>query len=228
MKRVMKAKIDQNSPQPNDGHDKEVLWKERGLEDVYFQRSALVNFWTVLGGIAVAALLTQMTNLIEEIQKGRWYLLLYFLAAIMMIVHSWVNNLWGGLVLRVKITMLHTFIQLLVLISLAILCLQVTNPLNFFAIAGLYILFAIFLLIYLMKSGTMVDLSPERIKGNKITIGIYVAFTVLSFVAVANLFWVPSVSAEISWGIFAIFASIAAMLMQHYGMEQERRELGIP
>lgn len=41
------------------------LWGTHGVEDVYYQRDAQVTFWTVLGGIAVAALLTQITNLIE-------------------------------------------------------------------------------------------------------------------------------------------------------------------
>ena len=30
------------------------LWTQRGIEDVYFLREAQVNFWSILGGIAVA------------------------------------------------------------------------------------------------------------------------------------------------------------------------------
>lgn len=124
--------------------------------------------------------------------------------------------------------MLHTFILLMNLICLAILCLQVTNPLIFFAAGGSYVLFAILLIIYLMKSGAMVDLTPERIKGNKTTIWIFLVFMALCFGAAADLFWYASVIAEISWGVFALLASIAAIVMEHYGIKQERKELGIP
>jgi hypothetical protein len=228
MAQSVKNKNHPNVPRSDEEHGKAILWKRRGIEDVYFQREALVNFWTVLGGIAVAALLTQMNNLIDSIRMGRWYLLLYFFTTVTLIVHSWVQNLWGGLVLRVRVTMLHTFILLMDLICLAVMCLQVTNPLIFFAAGGSYVLFAIFLLVYLMKSGAMVDLSPGRINGNKATIWTYLVFMILCLGAVANLFWVASVAAEIGWGVFALLASVAAMFMQHYGMKQERKELGIP
>ena len=123
---------------------------------------------------------------------------------------------------------LRIFILLMDLVCLAILCLQVTNPLIYFAAGGSYVLFAILLIIYLMKSGALVDLTPERIKGNKTTIWIYLVFMVLCYSAAANLFWIPSAATEIGWGIFALLASIAAMTMQHYGMKQERKDLGIP
>jgi len=223
-----KNKSAQREPAVIDNKEKDDLWKQHGLEDVYFQRGAIVNFWTVLGGITVAALLTQLANLINEIQKGRWHLLLYFLTAVMLIVHSWVQNLWGGLVLRVKVTMLHTFILLMDLICLAAMCLQVTNPLIFFAAGGFYILFAMFLIIYLMRSGAMVDLTPERVEGNKTTLWTFLVFMILCFGAVANLFWYPSMNAEIGWGFFSLLASIAAMLMHNQGMKQERKDLGIP
>jgi hypothetical protein len=51
---------------------------------------------------------------------------------------------------------------------------------------------------------------------------------ILCWVAAANLFWIPSVAAEIGWGSFALLASVAAMVMQHFGMKQERKDLGIP
>jgi hypothetical protein len=212
----------------NEGNEGATLWTRHGMEDVYFQRDAMVNFWTVLGGIAVAALLTQMSNLIEGIQRGRWYLLLYFVTSIMLIVNSWVQQFWGSLVLRLRLTMLHSFLTLTNLTSLAILCLQVTKPLAFFAACGCYILFALFIQLYAMKSGAWIGFTPERIKGIKTTLLIYMVFMVLCFGAAANLFWIPSVAAEVGWGVFAILATFAAMVMQHYGMEQERQELGIP
>jgi hypothetical protein len=213
---------------PKEGREGDVLWKRHDIEDVYYQREGQVNFWTILGGIAVAALLTQITNLFEGIQMGRWHLLLYFLASIILIVNSWVQQFWGSLVLRVRLTMLHSFLMLMNLIFLAVLCLQATKPLAFFAASESYILSALFIQIYLMKSGAWVVFSPERISGIKTILWIYLAFMVLWLGAVADLFWYPSAMAEVGWGIIAVLASVSAMVMQHYGMEKERKELGIP
>jgi len=47
-------------------------WITHGIEDIYFQREAQVNFWTVLGGLAMAALLTQLSPLLREIQNTRF------------------------------------------------------------------------------------------------------------------------------------------------------------
>ena len=46
------------------------LWTTHGVEDVYLQREAVVNFWTVLGGLAMAALLTQLSPLLHELQES--------------------------------------------------------------------------------------------------------------------------------------------------------------
>ncbi|MFH2038216.1 MAG: hypothetical protein ABIJ65_02150 [Chloroflexota bacterium] len=59
--------------------------KYSGVEDVYFQRESLVIFWTVLGGIAAGALLTQLGPL-EEILAYRWYLL--FFSSFLTVVNS--------------------------------------------------------------------------------------------------------------------------------------------
>ena len=63
------------------------LWTTHGVEDVYLQREAVVNFWTVLGGLAMAALLTQLSPLLHEHQESHWYLLLFFIASILTIAN---------------------------------------------------------------------------------------------------------------------------------------------
>lgn len=204
------------------------LWVQHGIDDVFYQRDAQVNLWTVMGGIAVAALLTQMNNLVVEIQSGHWYLLLYFLTSVALITNSWVMNLWGGLVLKVQVTILHTFLLLLNFLCLSIVCLQVTNPQIFFAALGFLLLFLLLIQLYYAKSGAWVAFTSERVKGIKVYLGVYFVLMILCFGATAHLFWNPSVSAEIGWGIFALLASIGSMVMQHFGIEQERKELGIP
>lgn len=68
------------------------LWKTHGEADVYFQREAQVNFWTVLGGLAMAALLTQCSLLLQEVLAGRWYLVLFLLASVLVLASSWVQT----------------------------------------------------------------------------------------------------------------------------------------
>lgn len=204
------------------------LWVQRGIDDVYYQRDAQVSLWTVMGGVAVAALLTQMTNLVEEIQSGNWHFLLYFITSVAVISNSWVTNLWGNLILRVQVTILHTFLLLLNLICLSIACLQVTNPKIFFAALGFFILFLLLLQYNLAKSGAWVVFTSERVRGIKVILRVYFVLMILCFGATAQLFWYPSVTAEIGWGVFVIIASIGSMVMQHNGMKLERKELGIP
>ena len=208
--------------------ERATLWTRHGIEDVYFQREAQVNFWTVLGGIAVAALLTRITDLFAEIQMGRWHLLLYALTAILLIAASWVQNLWGSIILKMQVHYLYVLLWLMNMVSLSVMCLQVTNPSVFFAACGAVILFTLCFQLYLMKSGAWAIFTAERIKAIKATLWIYLLFMSLCFAAAATLFAYPSVIAEIGWGIFALLASTAAVVMHHFSMKQERKEIGIP
>jgi hypothetical protein len=206
----------------------DALWNRHGIEDIYFQREAQVNFWTVLGGIAVGALLTQTNNLFQAVFNGRWVLLLFFFTSINIIALSWIQNLWGSLVLRMKVTMLYTIINLMNLISLSLLCLQVTKPVAFFLVGGFYILFSVLMNIYLILTGSIVGKTPDSQKGIKISTIIYTVYMLLCFCAAANLNWAPSIAAEIGWGAFTLLVSFATMLLQHRTMKEERKAFGIP
>jgi len=87
-------------PSPGNENHSEKLWAARGVEDVYFQREAQVTWWSVLGGIAVAALLTELDTLLFAFNMGKWYFSLYFLATCLVIINSWVQTVWGSLVLK--------------------------------------------------------------------------------------------------------------------------------
>jgi len=75
------------------------LWTRRGYDDVAFQRQAQVTWWTLLGGIAVGALLTQFESLLVAVRNGHWYYLLYFLATCFVIINAWAQVAWGALAL---------------------------------------------------------------------------------------------------------------------------------
>ncbi len=204
------------------------LWKRRGAEDVYFQREAQVNFWTVLGGLAMAALLTQLSPLLDELRQGRWYLVLYLVASILVIASSWVQTSWGSLVLKWPISIFTTVTTLFGMLVQSIQCLLVTYPPGWLAACAGIIFFALVVQVYFAKSGAWLVFSPASIKRFKFTNWIYL-FVMLIFLAGAfQLFRYPSQTGEMVWGFVALFFSVAALYMQNRGMQEEKKELGIP
>jgi len=204
------------------------LWKRRGIEDVFFQRENMVNFWTVMGGIAAAALLTQFGALEENLFTPRWYLALFFTASILTIVNSWVQSAWGSLVLCWPITVPGTLIYFLGLFSLCVQSLLVTRPVGWLAASAAVILFAILNQIYFSRSGAWEVFSAETIRRFQTSIRTYIFFFLLSLLGVAQLIWFPSNLAEMIWGLIVLAVSILALVMQHKGMQLEKTELGIP
>ena len=81
-------------------NEKPSLWSIHGVEDVHYQRAAQVNFWTVMGGLQTAALLTQTGIFWEQIQAGRWYLSLYLLDSLLVIALIWALSSWESLILK--------------------------------------------------------------------------------------------------------------------------------
>ncbi len=204
------------------------LWKDHGIEDVNFQRAAQVNFWTVLGGLAMAALLTQLSPLLQEIQKSRWYLLLYLVASILILANSWVQTSWGSLVLKWSISIVTTVIGLFQMLFHSIQCLLVTNPSGWLAASSGIILFSLFSQYYFEKSGGWKVFSPAYIKRFKFNNGVYWFLMFLCLAGAFQLYRYPSRIAEMVWGFVVFFLSIMALYMQYKGMQQEKRELGIP
>jgi len=204
------------------------LWKYRGVEDVYFQRESMVNFWTVMGGIAAGALLTQLAPLEEEILASRWYLLFFFLSSFLTIVNSWMQSAWGSLVLRWPMTVPGTLIYFAGLFSLSVQSLLVTRPAGWMAASGSVVFFAILIQYYFSKSGAWVVFSPERIKEFRNNQKFYILFLLLTLLGAAHLAWFPSYLAELIWGVIALISSILALFIQHKGMQQQKIELGIP
>jgi len=225
---MVRNRNDRNSETTTEEQKRAELWMRHGIEDVYFQREAQVNFWTVLGGIAVAALLTEIPSLLDEIQLGRWHLMLYALTVLLLIAASWVQNLWGSMILRMQVNYLYVILWLLNMVSLSIMSLQVTNPAVFFMACGAFLLFTLLFQVYLMRSGAWVAYNQERVKAIKSTLWIYFLIMVLCFGAATHLTLHSAITAEIGWGFFAFLSSIGAIVMHHFGMKEERKEIGVP
>lgn len=204
------------------------LWAQRGIEDVFFQRENMVNFWTVMGGIAAGALLTQLGSLEENILSSRWYLLLFFISSILIIVNSWVQSAWGSLVLRWPMTVPGTLIYFLSLFSLGVQSLLVTRPAGWMAASALVVIFAILIQYYFLRSGAWTVFKPETIRRFRSGIGLYFMFLGITILGAVQLNWFRFYLDELIWGVIALASSILALVVQHRGMQLEKIELGIP
>lgn len=214
---------------PTREHEPDLrLWAKHREESVFFQREAQVNLWTVLGGLALAALLTQLSPLLKEIQNSRWYLVLFFLSSVLIIASSWVQTAWGSLVLKWPISILGTLINLFGMFAQAIQCLLVTNPAGWLLATAGIVLFVSFIQIYFERSGARKVFSDASKKRFKITDAVYWFFLVVCLGGAYQLYYYPSATAEEVWGFVVFTFSILALVMQHKGMQQEKKELGIP
>ncbi len=208
--------------------DADALWQQHGIEDVYFQREAQINFWTILGGIAIAALLTQVDNIIINIQSGRWHVLLYAVSAVLLITASWVQNLWGTLILKIRINYVYVLLFMINLISLSVMCLYVTQPTIFIGAIAIFMMSSVFFQIFLKKAGAWI-IFPEKVIRNIVnTIWFYLTVVLLCIAAVVQLKLVPSQAAEIAWGFIALVGSIAGVILHHFSMKKERQLLNVP
>ena len=204
------------------------LWGLHGLEDVYFQRETQVNFWSIMGGVAVGALLTQFFPLVEQIRASRWHLIAYFVASMFILINGWVQTSWGALVLKWRIHLPIILPHFLTLICMAIMSLLVIDPAGWSLAAGGVLLFDLAVQRSFRLSGAWAGFSSQTIQGFAKTRRIYFLLMLMCFGASALLFFMPSIILEAIWGAVALLASSAAIVIQHTGMERERLELGLP
>ena len=223
-----KTKEITSEPTHRDNSPELRLWTAHGLEDVFYQREVQVNFWTVLGGLAMAALLTQLAPLLHEIQGSRWYLLLYLVTSILILANSWVQTTWGSLIMKWPISIAGTIIVLFQMLMQSIQCLLVTNPSGWLAATAGIIFFALANQIYFERSGAWQVYSPESIKRYKFINNIYLILMLICLAGAFQLYRFPSHLAEMIWGFAALFLSIMALYLQHGNIQAEKKRMEIP
>ena len=204
------------------------LWRTHREDSVFFQREAQVNFWTVLGGLAMAALLTQLGPLLVELGKSRWHLVLFMLTSILVIATLWVQTSWGSLVLKWPISIITTVINLFGMLAQSIQCLLITNPAGWLAATSAILFFSLVMQWYFQLSGAWIVFSEGMITRLKVNNLIYLFLVVLCLGGALQLYLFPSHLAEIIWGFVVLTFAILALIMQHKGMQDEKKELGIP
>ena len=206
------------------------LWRRRSVDDVYFQRETVVTFMSILGGVAVGALLTQFIPMIEQIRDSRWQLILFFIASIFVMINSWVQISWATLVIKSQISFPTLIPEFMASFFTAVMCLMLTNPSGWFAAVGATMLSHLIpALIDSFKRTDIREHVSQQIRKEIKSFDLVSIFIMLIvFSASAHLYFHPSNINEIIWGVVALFFSIAAMVQQHRIMERERKELGIP
>lgn len=202
-------------------------WRSRGIDDVYYQREAQVNWWSVLGGVAVAALLTQLPDLLSQVVQGRWSLVLYFTSTALIIVLSWVQTAWGTLVLRWRISIGTALLGFFSGLSLSIMGLQVTMPAAWMFAASLVALSSIASQLYFQRSGAWNDFAAPAIKRLKAVIWAHAVFGVVALGAGILLLIFPGRVHETIWAIASLSMAIVSIWLQSEGMKRERSEFGI-
>ncbi len=203
-------------------------WLARGVEDVYYQREAHIGWWTVLGGIALGALLTQVSSVIAEVQAGRWYLVLYVAASMLIIANAWVQTAWGALVVRWPISTEMALIHLFGGFALSIMSLQVPNPSGWMLATCGVILFSMLAQTYLVRSGAWAVFTPAYTARLQGAIWAQAAFGGVALAAGLLLLRYPGRLHETVWGVVGLPMAAVALWMQDRGMKVERAALGIP
>ena len=210
-----------------DQESAERLWLKRGAEDVAFQREAQITWWSVLGGIAVAALLTELDSVSLAFQSGKWYVPLYFLSTCLVIVNSWVQTAWGSLILKWPIS-ISTSMSLFVLgLSMSVAALNITQPAIWYAAMTVVLLTGLFNQLVFSKNHAWVALSTDLVGRVHASVWMYVGMTVFGVASSIYLALRPSTRAEMGWAMIAFVITVVTLVRQHVEMTIEKPRMRI-
>lgn len=203
----------------------EKFWLKRSEDDVAYQRQAQVTWWSLMGGIALGALLTQLESLLAQTRVGNGHYLVYFLATCLIIVNSWVQTAWGALILRWPISVGSSLILFFGNLSLSIAALSVTDPARWFGSVSSVILFAILMQFHFTQQQGLITLTPKAVQRSRVGIFIYTGFMCATLAMMMLLLIFPARILEILFGIISLILSVLALYWQHIGMQLEKSEL---
>lgn len=207
--------------------DHERMWQKRSDDDVAYQRQAQLTWWTLMGGIALGALLTQVDLLLEQTRMGNWHFFFYFFATCFVIVNSWIQTSWGALVLFWLISVVSSLILFFGNLSCSIGALSITDPRRWFLSMAGVVFFAVLMQFHFKKQKGWITLTQDAIKHAKMGIVVYSGLIIL-LLAIAVLLSVFQFKwFEILCGIIALLISSLALYWQHLGMQREKAALHI-
>lgn len=215
-------------PEVTERQADEKLWASHGVEDVYFQREAQVTWWTILGGIAVGAILTRLESIPAALKAGQWYVLLYLLATLLIIINSWVQTTWGSLVLRWPLSIPTAVFISIQGISMSVAGLNASKPALWYTAISVVLVTAVLNQWSFSRTNAWANLPGELVKRAKTGILIYCFMCIFAVASSILLALTGGKTLEMTWGIIALVVSILALVWQHIGMSAEKRMMGIP
>lgn len=221
-------KNSQSAPVAVDEKPKSSWSVHGGMDDINYQRSAQVTLWTIMGGLAIAVLVTELDSLWAQMQAGRWYLALYAISSFLAIVLGWTLQVWGALVLKFRITVTNTFLIVGSSFAIVIQCLQITHPIGWLAATFVSGLFLLILQIHFMRSGAWEPFSADVVAQFKKNFLVYGLWPLLCLTGIVHHYLAPSSLTETIWGVIALATYTDAFFRQSRGMERERKDLVIP
>jgi hypothetical protein len=204
------------------------LWFKRSEDDVAYQRSAQVTWWTLMGGIALGALLTQFDALLSAMQGGNWHLILYFFATCFVIVNSWIQTAWGALVLCWPLSVVSSLILFFGNLACSIAALSITQPIRWYTSVVLVILFAVLQQLYFKRQGGWLTLPSQVVQRAKTGIFIYSGLIVIILLMLTLMIMLPGQPLEMAFAIVAFVFSVVALCWQHQGMQIEKKAMHLP
>lgn len=206
--------------------ERDWIETSRGQEAASFQRSAQITWWSILMGLALAELARKIAEILIGIKEpGQWILLLYALAACLVVISAWVQNTWAILIYRLPIRIVHTGLSMLTGIAIFLACLFVDQPARWWLAMVFVLVSTVMSYIYHLRVHAQLELSSKRVW---VTIAIYTGFILLSLAAYLSLLRLPGTLITASWGGIALVFTILSLAHQAGNMREERRVRNIP
>lgn len=225
---VNHAQRDSNKPEPKETMSTDSLtslWQMRSKDDVAYQRQAQVTWWTLMGGIAFGALLTQFESLLMETRSGNWQYFLYFFATCFVLINSWIQTAWGALVLRWPLSVTSALILFFGNLSCSIAALSITNPSRWYGSISSVVLFSIMMQYHFKGQQAWITLPEDAVERASLGISIYFGLMLFALATMAVLYFFSTRILELLFGALAVIISAFALWWQHLGMEKEKSSL---
>lgn len=203
-------------------------WRSRGLEDTSYQRQAQTTWWSVLGGIAIGILVTQISPVLDALKTAQWYTLLYFFATLLIVTYSWIQTSWGSLILRWPITIAGSLSLLVTTMACAFASLNLDNPPAWMASLTIAAFSSFFMQFYFYLTGAWDVFSADKLRRYRNSLWIYAGLAVVVAGFTVHMFLKPTQTNFVIYGIVAVVFSVALLAWQGLAMNAEKREMRVP
>ena len=202
------------------------LWLVDRQQAIDYQRAAQMTWWSILQGLAVAALAEKTYAVFSSMVMDKdGFILLYILTSALVIVSAWFQMSWAIILQRWPVHVTHTAFTLLLGITIYLMALYVDQPANWFLALLAVIISSIIIYIYNLKTEAILNL-PRFITVR--TIAIYLFFGAICVAAFFHIKYSPTVGTQTGWGVLIFFLAMTDWILQSRNMKDQNRQMDIP